>query len=77
MRRAKHNKKNLALVQGKPNLNFQDLKDAKDEIVREDTAKLIGLICHIVYWCVFGHLNNLPLDQYHLKQIFILIAKIQ
>jgi hypothetical protein len=30
-----------------------------------------------VYWAIFGHLNNLPLDSYHRKQLFVSIAQIQ
>ena len=60
-------KANLALVAAKPNLEDTHIKDATTEITREDTAKLIGLICHLAYWSVFGHLNPLPLDKYHMK----------
>ena len=38
---------------------------------------MIGLIAHLVYWNVFGHLNSLPLDTYHKKLLFIQIAQIQ
>lgn len=74
---AKDAKANLALVAAKPNLTDVDIKEAKDEITNENTAKLIGLICHLAYWSVFGHLNPLPLDKYHMKQLFISIAQIQ
>lgn len=60
-------KQNLALVGAKPSLTDKDIELAKDEITNESTAKLIGLICHLTYWRVFGHLNPLPLDHYHLK----------
>lgn len=51
-----------------------EINMAKDEITSEETAKLIGLISHLTYWSVFGHLNPLPLDKYHMKQLFISIA---
>lgn len=35
-----------------------DILDAFKEIEHEDTARLIGLISHFVYWVVFGHLNS-------------------
>jgi hypothetical protein len=35
---------------------------------------MIGLICHLVYWNVFGHINAVPLDTYHKKLLFIQIA---
>jgi hypothetical protein len=37
-------------------------------------ARMIGLIAHLVYWNVFGHLNSLPLDTYHKKLLFIQIV---
>ena len=36
---------------------------------------MIGLIAHFVYWVTFGHVNQLPLDNYHLKQLFISILQ--
>ena len=45
-----------------------------EEIQSEHVARMMGLISHFVYWCVFGHLNNQPIDEYHLKQLFISIA---
>lgn len=38
-------------------------------------ARQTGLVSHFVYWCVFGHINQMPLDEYHLKQLFISIAQ--
>ena len=64
---AKDAKANLALVAAKPNLNEIDIKNANAEITNENTAKLIGLISHLAYWSVFGHINPLPLDPYHMK----------
>jgi hypothetical protein len=69
-------KNNLALEQAKPVLEEQDIQVAKKEIQKERTARIIGLISHLVYWNVFGHLNTLPLDNYHKKQLFIAIAQI-
>ena len=45
-----------------------------EEIKSERIARLTGLVSHFVYWCVFGHINQMPLDEYHLKQLFISIA---
>ena len=47
------------------------------EIKKVKTAKLIGLIAHLAYWNVFGHFNSLPLDMYHMKQMFISIQTIR
>ena len=65
------------MVAAKPNLSNEDIEEAQNEIIKESTAKLIGLIAHLTYWSVFGHLNPLPLDKYHMKQLFIQIAQIQ
>jgi len=48
---------------------------AKDEITSERVARLVGLISHFVYWSVFGSINQMPLDDYHLKQLFISVAQ--
>jgi hypothetical protein len=37
----------------------------------------VGLVAHLSYWLVFGHLSPLPLDKFHIKQLFIAIAKFQ
>ena len=58
---------NLALVSGAPPLTEIEIQDAKTAITSDDTSKLIGLISHLAYWQVFGHLNPLPLDKYHTK----------
>lgn len=50
---------------------------ALKEIQSEKIARLIGLVSHLVYWSVFGHLNQLPLDAYHKRLLFISIAQIQ
>lgn len=47
------------------------------EIQELQTSKLIGLISHLAYWNVFGHFNDLPLDNYHMKQMFISISTIR
>ena len=31
----------------------------------------------MAYWSVFGHFNQLPLDMYHRKQLFITVAQLQ
>ena len=38
-------------------------------------AKLIGLCAHFTYWSVFGEFNPMPLDDYHMKQLFISILQ--
>mmetsp|Transcript_19525 Transcript_19525/g.24139 ORF Transcript_19525/g.24139 Transcript_19525/m.24139 type:complete len:247 (+) Transcript_19525:960-1700(+) len=46
-----------------------------EEIKSDRIARLTGLVSHFVYWCVFGHINQMPLDDYHLKQLFISICQ--
>lgn len=58
-------------------LTSDHLEQAFDEIKSEPIARLTGLISHFVYWCCFGHYNSMPLDTYHLKQLFISIAQSQ
>jgi hypothetical protein len=51
----------------KPTLKEENIKLAKTRLQHESTSKLIGLIAHLVYWNLFGHMNRLPLDTYHRK----------
>lgn len=66
----------LALVAGAPSLTETEINIAKSAITNDETSKLIGQISHLAYWMVFGHINPLPLDKYHSKQLFISIAQI-
>ena len=59
-----------------PPLESSHIEAAKKLIRSNSTAKLVGLIVHLTYWSVFGHINPLPLDKYHMKQLFISISKI-
>jgi len=69
-------KNSLALESVKPSLKEEDINRALKEIYTERTARLIGLLSHICYWSVYGHFNDLPLDEYHRKQLFVNIAQI-
>jgi len=55
-------KVNNALTYGRPTLTEEIIQVAKHELQDHRTSKLIGLIAHLAYWNVFGHLNELPLD---------------
>lgn len=48
-------------------LTQKSIDTAFDELRNERTARLAGLIGHFAYWCTFGHINQMPLDDYHLK----------
>lgn len=60
---------------GKHQITSFDILHAFREIEQEETGRLIGLVAHFVYWVVFGHLNDSPLNQFHLKQLFISILQ--
>ena len=47
------------------------IRSTFEEIRSENFAKLVGLCSHFCYWCIFGSYNPVPLDEYHLKQLFI------
>ncbi len=59
----------------KLNLNRKIIEETFAEIQGPYVARMMGLISHFVYWSVFGHLNANPIDDYHLKQLFISIAQ--
>ncbi len=61
---------------GKTSLNYHHVKQTFDEIYSDRVARLIGLVSHFSYWVVFGHVNQLPLDNYHLKQLFVSVAQL-
>lgn len=60
---------------GKHQITSFDILHAFKEIEHEETGRLVGLVAHFVYWVVFGHLNESPLNQFHLKQLFISILQ--
>jgi hypothetical protein len=55
-------------------LSKQHIELTFEEIKSERVARMTGLISHFVYWCVFGNINQMPLDEYHTKQLFISVA---
>ena len=59
----------------KSKLTEEHIKMAFNEITDERIGRLTGLVAHFVYWCIFGKVNQMPLDEYHLKQLFISIAQ--
>jgi hypothetical protein len=52
-------------------LTEEFITETFDQIESERMAKLIGLCAHFTYWAVFGSFNPMPLDDYHMKQLFI------
>lgn len=50
------------------------VENSLDEIVKDDMARLIGLVAHFAYWAVFGHAHSVPIDDYQRGQIFLSIV---
>eukprot|EP00826_Nyctotherus_ovalis_P042368 TRINITY_DN4349_c0_g1_i6.p1 TRINITY_DN4349_c0_g1~~TRINITY_DN4349_c0_g1_i6.p1 ORF type:complete len:252 (-),score=48.43 TRINITY_DN4349_c0_g1_i6:139-894(-) len=52
------------------------MNEAFTEITSARMARLVGLVIHFVYWSVFGHFNQIPIDTYSKTSIFFAIQKI-
>jgi len=59
----------------KSRLNREKIDLILNQIKSLDSAKLIGLMCHFVYWSVFGNFNSLYLDNYHQKSLLTTLLK--
>jgi hypothetical protein len=66
-----------AMSSNLPTLNEATIQKAQSEIQEPSTSKMIGLISHLAYWNVLGHFNTLPIDMYHMNQMFISISQIR
>ena len=71
-------------VHPKPNnglrtdISREDILVSIQEIDRTEFPRLIGLVAHLCYWTVFGHINqNLPLDPYYKSGLFVTINQIK
>jgi len=65
----------ISIDQKKPPARADDLVDIKLDLREEKMARMIGLVCHLVYWNLYGdRLNKLPLDAYHKRLLFIQIS---
>lgn len=56
------NKPNLI---AKPLLSRDDIKAALFEIDSENFARFVGIMAHLIYWTLFGDINQVPLDELH------------
>jgi hypothetical protein len=73
-----YNDENKANNNGdKYQLKMVDVNNALKRINSPDVSRLIGLVSHFTYWCIFGNINQVPLDEYHKRQLFISITQIQ
>ena len=41
----------------RPSLRKKDIEEALTELESKEFGRCIGLIAHLVYWAVFGHIN--------------------
>lgn len=51
----------------KSQLTGTNITQTFDEIQSPRFSKLVGLLSHFCYWCVFANFNQMPLDDYHMK----------
>jgi len=63
--------------ENRPTLTKDMIDKARREIKDPKFATLTGLIAHIAYWSVFGHLNKSPLDDTYKKVLFTETSKIK
>ncbi|CAI2360728.1 unnamed protein product [Moneuplotes crassus] len=65
------NVENKPRMIAKPTLTADDIIKALDEINSNKFARFTGLICHLVYWSVFGEINQVPLEDSYKKDLYI------
>lgn len=66
-----NSKPNKPKMIAKPLLTRDDIKAALFEIDSEHFARFIGIMAHLIYWCLFGHINQVPLEDNYKKDLFI------
>jgi len=55
----------------KPTLTRDDIEEALSEIESDKFARFAGLLSHLIYWAVFGDINQVPLEDTYKKDLFI------
>lgn len=66
-----NSKTNKPKMVAKPLLTRDDIKAALFEIDSENFARFVGIMSHLIYWCLFGHINQVPLEDLYKKDLFI------
>ena len=61
----------------KPTINRDDLDACLAEIEKKEYARMVGLVSHLVYWSVFGHINQVALDPFYKKSLFVTVAQLK
>lgn len=51
-------------------LNETKIKQTVNFLKQEKVSNLIGTLAHFCYWAVYGGFNELPMDRYHMEQMF-------
>eukprot|EP00743_Colponemidia_sp_Colp-15_P003036 GILK01003282.1.p1 GENE.GILK01003282.1~~GILK01003282.1.p1 ORF type:complete len:754 (+),score=98.45 GILK01003282.1:60-2264(+) len=57
-------------------LPVEELQFTMNQVKSPNMARLIGLVAHYVYWSLFGHLNDIPLDSSHQQSLFLTIEQL-
>lgn len=68
-----HGDNNLHYIKSK--LTKSKVDDILKQFICEDCATLIGIVCHVVYWAVFGNFNDLQLDSYHQQKLLVSLVQ--
>ena len=56
--------------------DIKDIQRLKETIASEEVRRIAGLLCHFIYWIVFGLVNPLPVDKLSRKQMIVLILQL-
>jgi hypothetical protein len=65
----------LTQLKGKPMLTLGDIIKSKDIVKRDELIKVIGIVLHLCYWQVFGHVVPVQPDLLTRKQMIITIME--
>ena len=57
----------------KPTLTRKNLDTALLELENKEYGSMVGLVAHLVYWIVFGHVNACEIDVNELKKMFSIV----
>jgi hypothetical protein len=65
----------LSQIKGKPMLTLGDIVKSKDIVKKDELIKVIGIVLHLSYWQVFGHVVPVQPDLLTRKQMVITIME--
>jgi hypothetical protein len=61
----------------KPTLTREDIEDSLVEVGSESFARFAGIMSHLLYWTIFGDINQVPLEDNYKKDLFIAAMQIK